>query len=120
MLVGDGEIGADLVLDRHHRKVDAAAAQQLFQALAGIAAGGEHGEGLAAPGMEDPRRIDAASARRFAARFDVGTILERQAIDADGAVDRRINRKCDNQSSILRRIGTARASNPGEDADADH
>jgi hypothetical protein len=77
--------------------------QQLFEPLARIAAGGEDGDGVAAECVDDLGRIDAASAGRLAARFDVGAILEGQPVDADGPVDRRVDRKSDNQVVILRR-----------------
>ena len=40
-----------------------AAAQLLLQALAGIAAGDQHGQGFAAEGVDHARCVDAAAAR---------------------------------------------------------
>ena len=56
VLVGDGEIRPDLVLDRHHRDAVPAFRQEPLQPLSRIAAGDEHGQRLAAEGVNHARR----------------------------------------------------------------
>jgi hypothetical protein len=54
--------------------------------------------------MNHTRCIDPAPARRFAYRIDIGAVFERQSIDAENAIDRRINGEGDDQVYILAAI----------------
>ena len=85
--VRDGEVRADLVLHRHHAERESAPDQVALQPLAGIAAGDQHRRRVAAERVNHRGRVDAASARRFAAGIDVGAVLESQAVDADDVVE---------------------------------
>ena len=101
VLVGNGEIRADLVLNPHHRDPVPAFAQKPLEAFSRIAAGDEHGQGFAAEGVNHRGDVNAAAPRRLAAGIDVGAILERQTVDTDDPVDGRIDGECNDQAPIL-------------------
>jgi hypothetical protein len=101
VLIGDGEIRADLILNRHDRDPVPAFPQKALEAFSRIAAGDEHGQGFAAERVNHRGDVDAAAPRRLAAGIDVGAILERQTVDTDDAVDGRIDSECNDQTTIL-------------------
>src|SRR5579863_4095883 len=74
----------------------------LFETLAGIAADDEHRVRVPAEGLNHAGSVEAAPARRFADRIDIGAVLECQAIDAEYPVDGRVNGKSNDQAIILR------------------
>ncbi len=118
-LVGDGQIGAGFVAHGGDSHRVAAVAEMTLQAAAGFAARGKHRQGFASEGVNHLRSVDAAPARRFPGGEDVRAILKSQMIYADDAVDGRINRKSDNQYSILRRIGTPCGTYAFDDSNSD-
>jgi hypothetical protein len=100
--VRDGEVGADVALNRNHGDGEPAPAQVIFEPLAGIAPRREDGHCIGAERVNDARGVDAAPARSFPLRFDIGAIFEGEAVDADHAVDGGVDGKGDNQPIILR------------------
>ena len=63
-----------------------------LQPLAGIAARYEYRQGFAAKRVDYTRGVDAAAARGFAAGINVCAIFKCKTIDADRAIDRRVER----------------------------
>src|ERR1035438_4853294 len=120
MLVRDGEIGADLIPNGDHANGKAPGGQVALQPLAGIAAGDQYGQGLAAEGVDDARRVDATPTCGFAAGIDVRAVLKGQTIYIDDVIDGRIDGQCNDQETILTRSkkmpAGMRASPPGRAA----
>ena len=69
--------------------------------------------------MEHPGCIDAAASSGLAGGVDICAVFKGQAIDAEGAVDRRIQSKCYDQKTILRRIAMPRGADGRKDSEAD-
>ena len=99
--VGDSEVEADVVADRHGGDGKAAMIHEFLEAHGGFAAGGENGESLAAEIMDDAGGVDAASTGGIVAGQDVGAIVKGEAVDGDGPVDGRIHGEGDDQLDMV-------------------
>jgi hypothetical protein len=76
---------------------------EVGKAMAEHLAALRHRHGFAAKGVDHPQGVDAAPARRLPAGVDIGSILQGQAVDADGPVDG----ECNDQATILQCSGFA-------------
>ena len=99
--IRDGEVEADVVADGHGGDGEAAMVHEFLEARAAFAAGGKDGQRLAAEGVDDAGGVDAASAGGIVAGEDVGAVVEGEAVDGDGAVDRRVHGEGDDQVTMV-------------------
>src|SRR5579864_359845 len=98
MLVGNDQIGADLLADGNHHQLETAGFQEFLEMLAGISACRHNAYSLPPERLDHARSIDAAPARRLTAGVDVGPIVKHQAVNGNRFIDRWINSDGDDQA----------------------
>lgn len=102
LLVDDGEIAANIVLDLHVLDRERLVLEEFFEALAVLAARGGDGFRAGAEGLEHHGGVDAAPAGRLVGGENIGAVFEDQAVGLDVLVDGRIQSKGQDQTPILR------------------
>src|SRR4051812_2794763 len=93
MAVSDRQIEPDIIADRHSSHGKTALHHLLLETRPMLSAGGQDGHRLAAKSMDHAGGIDAATAGRILVRKDVSAVVEREPVNVDGPVHRRIHGK---------------------------
>jgi len=99
--VRDGEVQANVVADCHGSDGEAAVVHEFFEAGCGFAAGGQDREGLSAEVVDHNGSVYTASSGGVAGGEDVGAVIEREAVDGDGAVDRGVHGEREYQIAMV-------------------